>query len=184
MLNDSFGDGSELESYLAEREWLLRWKARNDQDAVQEARIKVWQTTVAQPTATHAYLDQAASWRIASHLQGKPPTGWTGTDGMRARDPLTRADRASVGLDHSLLDSLEYSEALEQAHLAYHHGEILDALNALPAAQRHYVYLRFWDGMSRADIMAEMNIERWDAERLWKAAVKNLGAALAHLAVV
>lgn len=182
MIQDGYGDSVDLEDYLREREGLFKWKAGGDADAVQEARITSWQTLDKQPTATRSYVDQAASWRIAKHFTGLPPTGWLGVEGKRARDPLaTTTGNVAVGLTSDVFESLDYSDALEQAHLAYHHGEILAALSYLTQPQRHYVYLRFWRGMERAEIMAEMGIQRWDVSKLWGEAQQLIRAKLAHL---
>lgn len=67
--------------------------------------------------------------------------------------------------------------------LAYHHGELYEALNALTPRQREYVYLRFWLRATGVEMRAHFG---YDPGALWTSsrngARGKLQTALAHLA--
>lgn len=196
-LDGGYGDDAELETYLAEQEGLLKWKARGDADAVQEARITVWQTLAKHPGATRSYLDQAATWRIHDHLAGKPATGTvrresgTRTGGDQSR--TARAMRSRSGSDAlaqpwaggDALDLVDAADQLPELELAYHHGEIMQAIAALPAAHREYVVLRFWGDLDRNQIAARMRRNPGNLATTWRTQIRpRLQESLMHLAAV
>jgi RNA polymerase sigma factor (sigma-70 family) len=79
--------------------------------------------------------------------------------------------------DHYWSALLEAPDVLDGVALAYHHGEIAEALDDLPAHWRQYVIDRFWHGMSDA----ESNARRETSVR-WYRVRPVLAERLAHLA--
>lgn len=49
---------------------------------------------------------------------------------------------------------LKSSDRLYDIALAYHYGEIYQALNELPDLWREYIYLRFWEGLGPTEIVS------------------------------
>jgi DNA-directed RNA polymerase specialized sigma24 family protein len=69
--------------------------------------------------------------------------------------------------------------------LAYHYGEIGDAIDRLTPQQKKYVQLRFWDGYKGQELKEAFG---YDPQALWSSskngAKKKLRGDLAHLAEV
>lgn len=64
---------------------------------------------------------------------------------------------------------------------AYHHGEVLQALNALTPREREYVYVRFWLGWQKPELISHFGYE---PSGLWTSGKRKLRSSLAHLATV
>ncbi len=69
---------------------------------------------------------------------------------------------------------------LGEVELAYHHGEIADALDCLTPRQRQYVVLKFWYGYGHAEMVEHFGY-RPDGQ-LWSKSRELLARELAHLA--
>ena len=69
--------------------------------------------------------------------------------------------------------------ALGRIELAYHHGEIAQALDGLTPREREYVFLRFWCGWKLPQMREHFGYE---PSALWRKARPKLTLALAHLA--
>lgn len=178
-IDAGYGDDTALESYLAEQEGLLAWKAGHDEDAVQEARIAVWQTLAKHPDATRSYLDQAATWRIKSVLRGESLTGETRPHGGKDTrpDPL----RTDWTTEDAAVE-MAGPEHLDQIEVAYHHGEIMQAIAALPELYREYVVLRFWGDMDRHEIGRLLRRNPGNLATTWRTQIQpQLQQSLAHL---
>lgn len=75
-------------------------------------------------------------------------------------------------------------DLLEKIDIAYHHGEIAQAIDRLSPAQRRYVIARFWLGLSGNE-MRELGVFAYDPSALWTSqrngARWKLQKELAHL---
>src|SRR4029079_11305741 len=101
-----------------------------------------------------AYVSAAMSNRITEVVTRGTWTGMSRTHGKQL-DPLRRRDRDSVDDETLQLDEvLQASSTLDEVLLAYHQGEILEALAAMTFTQRAHVVRRFWGGWSNAEIAA------------------------------
>lgn len=84
-------------------------------------------------------------------------------------------DELEAALGHVLI--------AEGVIMAYHHGEIAQALDSLTPRQREYVELRFWRGMEHPELEAHFG---YNPGSLWSAkkggARVRLAKELAHLA--
>lgn len=177
-VSDGFGESHALDDYLREQEGLLQYKASRDQDAVQEARVAVWLTLAKHPQATRSYLDQAASWRIISHLRGEAQTGESRTLHGPHKQPEPSFTTEDVATE------LAAPDALEAANLAYHQGEIMRAIAELPQVHREYVVLRFWGDLSRDEIGRALRRNPGNLATTWKHQIQpQLAKSLAHLAL-
>lgn len=188
-IQDGYGDAVDLENYLRDRDRLLHWKAAGDEEAVQEARIKVWQTLAAHPEATRSYLDRAATWRIQSVLRGESLTGEARPHGGKDTqpDPLRAPHAGSDGVTalRDEVEDLDSAHAAQQVLDAYHHGEIMQALATLPEAHRAYVVLRFWAGLDRNEIGHELHRNPGNLATTWRTQIApRLRESLAHLVAV
>lgn len=83
-----------------------------------------------------------------------------------------------------LQDLLAAPDLLESIEMAYHTGEIAEAIDSLSPAQRKYVYARFWLGLSGKE-MQDLGVFGYDPSALWtrksNGARDKLGKELAHL---
>lgn len=202
-VNDRWGDDPvqqelsllEMEESIREREGLLRLKAAertrgnrssNDtwDDILQEGRIVEWTVLTKRPDAPPSYVSAAMSNRISEVISRGT---WTGMETHRGRptDPLRRpmAERCSVNDETLRLDEmLASSDWLDDVLVGYHHGQIMQALNALTFTQKVYVYQRFWEGRSNPEIAAERGLSTGEVERQWRCNIRpRLQAQLALL---
>ena len=189
------------------RSWLLTQAERllgshghpDRDDLVQEGYIAMWRALDTYDEAKGAlagWLTYRARMRMLECIQQRQ---WTGkpahrdgrhkVEGPAFIDSLDRelhGDRDGGQTRVTVADIVAGVEYLEGTELAYHHGEIMAALEALTPAQRKYVEAKFWHGMSESEIKAE--VFGYDAGSLWRSqkngARLKLAEALGHLAGV
>lgn len=178
MSGTGFGDSLSVEELIAQKEPLLqimvseRASPSTRDDALQEARIAVWEVATARPDAPPAYVHAAARMRITEYLtRGKA----TGAPSMRGRQ---RVDVAASLDDPDVHTLLEAVEVLDVVVNAYVEGVVAQALDTLTPQQLRYVRLRFWEGADAARLKEEFG---YDPNGLWKGAKPKLQRALAHL---
>lgn len=149
-------------------------------DILQEARIAVWKA-MGRPHMADAYLHTAARRRIEEVRDRQTWTGHTRRHGQPT-DPLrqSRTDSLDRMLDVGLMVAAQ--NILDGVEMAYHQGEMFQAIAALPANQREYVILRFWGGLTEAEIAAEVHRSVPTVQRWWSEAKGSLRASLGHLA--
>jgi hypothetical protein len=196
VLSDGFGDSLSTEEMTAEiesRERLLRLKAGDRlrgssassdvwDDVLQEGRIVQFEVLLKRPNAPPSYVSAAMSNRISEVVSRGTWTGMSRTHGKQL-DPLRRRDRDSVNDETLQLDEVVATgQVLDEVLLAYHHGEILEALNALTFTQRAHVVRRFWGGWSNAEIAAAQGCSKQTVERQWRTDIRpQLVRRLGHL---
>jgi hypothetical protein len=196
VLQDGFGDSLSAEEMAAEiesRERLLRLKAGDRlrgssassdiwDDVCQEGRIVQFEVLLRRPDAPAAYVSAAMSNRITEVVTRGTWTGMSRTHGKQL-DPLRRRDRDSVDDETLQLDEvLQASSTLDEVLLAYHQGEILEALAAMTFTQRAHVVRRFWGGWSNAEIAAAQGCSKQTVERQWRTEIRpHLLLQLGHL---
>lgn len=163
-------------------------------DLVQELLIAIWQAAEKadpdQGGATAPWLTQAARWRLNDVVKRHTWTGHTKVRG-KAADPLLRPHPslddlvADQGEPVDAVAMAEAEELLEAVALAYHSGQIAEAVSALPARQRAYVVQRFWKGRSNAEIAARARLSPATLRHDWEAEIRPaLCERLAHLSEV
>ena len=182
-IQDGFGDDLAIDEYIREHEGLLRLKAaertrgnRNSNDTwddiLQEGRIVQWQVLQRRPDAPAAYVSAAMSNRIMECILRGTWTGMSRTHG-KPLDPLRRGDRDSVDDETLQLDQVvDQADWVEHALLGYHQGQILKALDELTFTQKEAVVLRFWGGMTYAEIAARQGISKQTVERQWREIIR------------
>jgi RNA polymerase sigma factor (sigma-70 family) len=196
-VQDGFGDDRrdiDYEEYLASNERLLKVQVaerlRTDSrardiwdDTLQEGRLVQWEVLQKRPDAARAYVHAAMANRIGEVLSRGTWTGMPTAQG-KPRDPLRRGDRASVDDETLQLDQVvESSDVLDQVLMAYHEGEIHQALDRLTFTQRRAVVARFFYGMSYAEIAAMQGCSKQTVERQWRTEIRpQLAEELARLA--
>lgn len=177
ILNDGFGDHLSITEAIAQREPLISIMAAERavptsewEDARQEARITFWRVLTDRPESSPAYVHKAMGRRI---IEVSTRGTWTGYVSHRGYpiDPLRRRDRDSLD-DPDLFFEASSPEVLDSVLLAYHEGEILAAINALPPAWREYVILRFWGGWTNAEISARQGTKLANVARTWNEAIR------------
>lgn len=198
MLHDGYGDEVTADELVANYwKWahkvaggIVPFDSLTYDDLVQEALIDVWKTAERKPEGVPAsYLTKSMRFRMVSVVRGKPMTGGDSTPGPKSRPKETAVDwqdvTASDGEDYGLQHLLEATDVLSAVDWAYHHGEILQHLNALPPEDRAYVHQRFWEGKTDTEIAAERGVSNKYLHTRWNRTVKpKLAASLAHLATL
>lgn len=138
--------------------WLLKvaWDYADDpadvQDLTQEGHIAMWRAlrsydpACGVPLPTH--LMNKARWRMADVAARGTFTGKPSQAGKK-HSAGTRANRnRELATDTTTSDhDVPVEPDLDAVITAYHHGEIMAAVNSLPLHQRKKVYDRFWRGV-------------------------------------
>ncbi len=87
-----------------------------------------------------------------------------------------------VGIEKSVWADLEANDDVEAVSVAYHAGEVAKALARLTPNQRKYVFMRFYQGMTHAEIAEVFGYNPgcvWSDKR--RGAREKLRAELGHL---
>jgi RNA polymerase sigma factor (sigma-70 family) len=179
-----YGDALDVTELLARKERLLQIivserapDPTTRDDVLQEARIIIWKLAD-KPRRDDGYLHGAVRHRVDDVRDRQTWTGHTGTRGHTDVAKMVTTERLDAGL------VLTAAAVLDNIDMAYHHGEVLDAIAALEPNQRAYVIMRFWGGLSNPEIAASTGRSLATVSRWWSEAKPTLRAALGHLAGV
>lgn len=172
MINDVHMNEQEL--LLAYRPWLR---------AVSRAMLSEAMRRHAEDVAAEGWI---AIWRELYRVGWKADEPWLKTvarnrmrDVVKAMLASNRDERQTLYAD-DLTELWEGEETLGAVELAYHRGQIAQALDQLTPKQREYVYLRFFCGWQKTELNEHFAMA--SANNLWKYARPKLALALAHLA--
>jgi RNA polymerase sigma factor (sigma-70 family) len=151
------------------------------QDLVQEGYIAAWKALKSYDSA-QGPLDYWLKYKAHGRMKTLAIRGY-GKEASRSLDEVVAGDLGPATLGDTL-ESLDGAELLEQVDMAYHSGEVADAISRLTPSQRRYVAARFWLGLSGKE-MRELGVFSYDPSALWNqkkcGARWKLGAELAHL---
>jgi DNA-directed RNA polymerase specialized sigma24 family protein len=189
-LSQDYGDPQpweRVEAVIREKERLLQIQAAerhpnpNDwEDLLNEARITIWEVLAKRPDAPHAYLHASTAMRLTEVItRGK----WYGQPSQRGKpsDPIRRKDRDSFD-DPDFAVEATAPDVLDRVLMGYHEGEILEAIRSLPHKHQRYIILRFWGGLSHAEIAPELGVGKGYLSDLWVGSIRPvLAERLAHL---
>lgn len=189
-LNQGFGEPREwehVEAVIREKERLLQIQTAerstdpNDwHDLLNEARITIWEVLSRRPDAPAAYIHASTAKRLTEvTMRGK----WYGQPSQRGRpaDPLRGKDRDSFD-DPDFAVEATAPDVLDRVLLGYHEGEVLAAIRSLPRKHQRYVILRFWGGLSHAEIAPELGVGKGYLSDLWVTSIRPvLAERLSHL---
>lgn len=197
-LSDGFGDHlSPTEIVQRYERWAhavanAKVPESEHEDLVQEIRLAVWKAAAkdgfdSTTPGAPKYLAQAATWRMNEIIQRGTWTGRESTRGVRRED----LKRDTTSLDTSIggrpvldiAEELNACDALAGVELAYHYGEIRQALDALPPQERAYVQMRFWGGRTDPEIKAELGRDLGVLWRMRGGIRDRLRTRLGHLAL-
>ena len=147
-----------------------RCKDRPDlfQDAVQEGLIALWRVSETHPDASDRYRRACARNAVANVLRGRPLTGQASRRGWQ--DAATTA----VPVDPTMPDPAYVEPGFARVETDSETSFLREAVAGLPDRQREYVVLRFWGGMSDAEIAAALGTTASAMHHVWRAARKNL----------
>lgn len=141
-----------LREDLCQEGWIAMWRALNRFDPAKGA-LPAWLTS-------HAYRRM---------LDCARDRAWLGRPGRhQGRTPVRNVQELATPGTAEVWDQLTTVDALDGVMLGYHHGAILDAINRLSPAQRRYVYARFWQGLTTAELT---ELFHYDAHGLWDSKV-------------
>jgi RNA polymerase sigma factor (sigma-70 family) len=164
-------------------------------DLVQEGRVAMWHALRKHDPSKGSlpsWLTKAAEMRMKNLAWGKgQPTGHEARRGVvEAKATASTDEMVEEGVE-ALLGAVQ---ALTGVEYAYHHGEIMQAINDLSPMQRRYVYARFWLGIEPSSAVpgtVAFKKEHWPEigkTHLWAGSTAQVGAkerlatALAHMA--
>lgn len=131
-----------------------------------------------------------AMWRALKSYEpsrGSLPSWLTAKARWRMLEVVQRTKHVRfVELDEAPEEALAAPDLLDSLELAYHNGEIAEAISGLTPAQRRYVLARFWLGLSGNE-MRQLGVFAYDPSALWNSKVNGarwkLQASLRHLAI-
>lgn len=129
---------------------------QTQEDLAQECYYAMWEALKKYDPAKGAlpsFLTVSATNRLNRVLKRD---AYLGTPGVRGH----RREAAAVPIDTTPNPTEEsggwidrqLSTTLGDVELAYHHGEIMDAIRTLTPKQQRYVYYRFWHQMTNPEI--------------------------------
>lgn len=188
-LSDGFGDLTPEEIVGNYRRWAhtvansrREPHFRDHDDLVQEALLEIWQVLQRKGTGVSAtYLATAGKHRMDDVLDGRPMRG-NPTEGGQTYRPKTVAAEVVSEAAPDLWEQLIAVDALDAVELAYHQGQIVEALADLKPQYRSYVVMRFWGGMRDVDIAASLGTTNKVVGTWWSRSIRPvLRERLAHL---
>lgn len=188
MSGSGYGDQLSPEELIARHE-LLAYKIANErlahsmpgeiEDAVQEARIALWEVAQRKPEASQKYLNGVVKYRVATHA--RYPAYVTGAASVQGKQQMRPGEAHTLDDPDNPVFLTDASDALDKVLLAYHEGEILQAIGALPDLHKRYIVMRFWGGMTNVEIAAQLDMNIRKIDELWRSARPKLREALEHL---
>ena len=172
-MNDDIDDFRRWAHWTAGR--ITNPYCHNYDDVVQEGFIEAWrvlQVKGGRVNVSATYLTQGMRRRMYDIANGRPMYGGDRRPGPRTEPPhVDSLDGIDPGFD-----------PLYAVELAYHHGEIAQAIDGLSADEREYVVLRFWCGLSDVEIAARRNVSKDHVGKVWHRRIKpRLYSTLNHL---
>lgn len=194
-ISDGFGDS--VEGALLQWEPALHRITRRYQnssqpgyhDLLQEVRIAFWRQYDVDPGEAGGALALLAAKRRASNLfnpeRRDHPTGYTGSPGSIPVTTTAILD-APVGDGPATLLEVVFGglDAMVGVEMAYHHGEIAAAVNALPSEHREYVVKRFWEGWTDSEVARYQGVSTSGLHNRWTRRIRpTLVERLSHLMV-
>lgn len=194
MISDGFGDPAHVDSTLrAYHQWLHRMAyeflppgSPLHEDLVQEGRIAMWralETYEAAQGALASWITKAARMKMKDIAHGTgQETGKAPMRGSRPADESPLANHLTEEGEPTDVSAVFLAiDAMNEVEVAYHHGEIAQAISSLSPRQQEYVLLRFWGGLDPASrspgvrtLMNEYPVikQRW----LWSGTQSQAGA--------
>jgi RNA polymerase sigma factor (sigma-70 family) len=161
-------------------------------DIVQEGYIAMWRalkTHDARKGVVTTWITNAARMRMMAMMQRGRPFGHEARRGVVALEDRVTPDSLERLMEDGGIEVAVLSHrVLDDIVSAYHHGDIVRAVNDLPSLQRRYIVLRFWAGMDTGAIAHSLDVPLRTAGYLWTGAGAEpgtrarLAAALAPLA--
>lgn len=144
-------------------------------DVVQEGLIEAWRVLQAKggrDNVSATYLTQGMRRRMYDIVNGRPMYGGNRRPGPRTEPPHVRSlDGIDPGFD-----------PLHAVELAYHHGEIVEALGSLTRDDCEYVLLRFWGGLTDTEIAQRRHVSNQNLWQNWHRRIRpRLQESLNHL---
>lgn len=131
---------------------------RHAQDCVQESWIAVWRALPGMP-ATCATFNAQIAWCMAVARNRM-------RNYVRDMNRVQHGDRNAIPAPDDLLHQLAEASQAEGVQVAYHHGQIAAALDALPPSYRAYVVERFWHGVPTTELHQRMSPSTWTRTKL------------------
>lgn len=118
-------------------------------DLAQEGHIAMWRAlkTYDERVKLSTHLMNHARWRIIELTNRGNFTGMESRQGRKhVAGTANNRDREQVTDPTASTFDADFEVDYDSVAVAYHHGEIYDAINTLPMQQREQIYRRFWAG--------------------------------------
>lgn len=145
-------------------------------DLAQEALIALWRAAEARPgdelRGLSTVVIRRAILRTLTHRR------WTAEAEVKGKaiDPMRRADWRDVD-EPDVAETLP--PAVDELATVTEHAAVREAVRALPPADREYVFRRFWEDKTDADVARETGRSAPNLGRQWRSRIAP--ALRAHL---
>ena len=170
------------------RPWLIKQAKKYKtatltfEDLLQEGWIAGWKAATQNPDHPNlqALARASAKNRFIDLVRGR---GTFGSERPQGTNGVVKQSDTLI-YDHTDSQDEMYAELIEtakQVKLAYHYGEIHDAISELNDLQKKYVYMRFWHDIRPTEISREINVPPPKLDKTWKSAKDSLRETLHHL---
>lgn len=133
------------------------------QDLVQEGYIAMWKA-IRNFKAGSAPLDFWLKYNAHNRMK-TVSVRWAARDVPDSLNEPVNCGAQDIELGDTIED-LTVSDLLEHIGIAYHYGQIAQAIDRLTPQQRKYVIARFWLGLSGNE-MVELGVFTYDPSALW-----------------
>lgn len=153
-------------------------------DLVQEALIAWWQTEERRPDMAPGYYARAAIHAAVDAVSGTRQPFGERHHQRSGRTNHYRPDTSAVDWSDEANRVLDPAAAdpMEHVMLAYHHGEIAQALAELPPEDREAVVERFWGGKTWPEIEKDRGARHGSLSGRWAQSIRpKLRRHLHHL---
>ena len=167
-----------MQNDLAQEGYIAMWKALGKFDPSKAADYQ---------GALVLWVTKAAKMRMSDVVRRQTLTGTPIKRGHTRELPGVPLDALSGGgesdtHDNQWLNRLLGSAALaDSVYMAYHRGEIYEALNSLELEDRSLIYQMFWEDKGVSEIGKSFGITEGAVRHRWKRAQEVLKPQLKHL---
>lgn len=180
--------GDELRGWLGSTARALLTKRQNRrisaEDLAQEGWIAMWRVLDKVDSCRGdgmGLLKVAARRRMIDVLRSEYVYTKSGRSTPRDVEiPVSTLVEAESDIEATVWSRLAFADNADALVLAYHEGEIWDAVHSLPEDERRYVILRFYRGFTHTESMVYLG-RNTKTGSLWCQAKARLQHKLAHL---
>ncbi len=141
-----------LRPWLITVAWQYAKTGADAQELAQEGHIAAWRAlqkwTPEKGIAKETHLKHKAKWRMVEVVQRGNLTGMESRQGKKYSAGTEANKDREIPMDFTVEhDGVALQQYIDSMIVAYHHGEIYEAINSLTPKQKQQVFDRFWRGI-------------------------------------